>query len=79
MGKMNFHDLYAGVKCPTLLVCSTLGTGNGISPLPTAAAAQEVVTSITNCKLYPVDGANHYTTIFEPPTGLMEEINNFVG
>lgn len=77
--KINYPELYVGVKCPALLVCSSQGINNNIGPLLTTDMAKRITSSLIGCKLYTVKGANHYTTIFGRRYKLMEEINNFVG
>jgi lipase len=78
MTTVRYEELYTRVKCPTLLVCSTQGMNDDSSPSLTTGTAQIITTSITNCKLYKVDGANHHAIIFSPQPGLMKEMDNFV-
>jgi len=73
-----YENLYPKVRCPTLLVrapCGILGEKDyALSPEVT----DKIVRSIPNCRLYEVEGANHYTLFLVEQPELMQEIIRFI-
>lgn len=73
-----YKNLYPKVSCLTLLVrapCGILGEKDyALSP----EVADRIVRSIPNCRLYEVEGANHYKLFLVEQPELMQEIIRFI-
>jgi len=74
----DYEDLYPKVKCPTLLVRAPCGIFGERDMVLLPEVADRIVRSIPNCRLYNVEGANHYTLFLVEQPRLMQEIVRFI-
>jgi len=72
-----FEDLYPKVKCPTLLLRAPCGIFGERDMVLMPEVADRIVRSIPSCRLYNVEGANHYTIFREQPE-MMQELVRFI-
>jgi len=73
-----YEDLYPKVTCPTLLVRAPLGLFGERDYVIPPDVADRIVRSIPDCRLYEVEGANHYTLFMVEQPELMQEIMRFI-
>lgn len=75
---LDYEKLYSKVKCPTLLVRAPRGILGEKDYVLSPEVTDRIVRSIPNCKLYEVEGANHYTLFMVEQPELMQEIIRFI-
>ncbi len=75
---LDYEKLYSKVKCPTLLVRAPRGILGEKDYVLSPEVTDRIVRSIPTCKLYEVEGANHYTLFMVEQPELMQEIIRFI-
>ena len=75
---LDYENLYPKVSCPTLLVRAPRGILGEKDYALSPTVADRIVRSIPNCRLYEVEGANHFTLFLVEQPELMQEIIRFI-
>jgi len=75
---LDYENLYPKVSCPTLLVRAPRGILGEKDYALSPEVADRIVRSIPNCRLYEVEGANHFALFLVEQPELMEEIIRFI-
>lgn len=78
VANLSFEMLYPGVSCPTLLVWAPRGILGEKDYALSPEVANRIVRSIPDCRLYEVEGANHYSLFLMEQPELMKEIITFI-
>jgi len=70
--------LFAGIKCPVLVLRATKGLGPEEGLVLPMDAAQKMIEAIPQAKLVNLDGADHYSIIFQPNLDRDQAIISFL-
>jgi pimeloyl-ACP methyl ester carboxylesterase len=66
LGKVDSTQFYQKVICPTLILRATKGMLTEDDLVLPEDVADQMVREMTNAKRVDVEGANHYTILFQP-------------
>jgi len=79
LGKEDSRQFYSNVTAPTLILRATKGMLSEDDLVLPEDVAQEMVRKIPNAKWVEVEGANHYTILFQPNKKRDQAILQFLG
>ena len=76
--EVNAADYYPRIKCPTLILRATEGTLSPDDRVLPESAVERMLKEIPDARCVPVNGANHYSILFQPNPTRDDAVDNFL-
>ncbi len=75
---LRLNSYYEKIAASTLIVCAPGGLLTGSDPIMSEEEGVRLAAAIPNARLLTVEGANHYTILFDPDPGVLHEVKQFL-
>ena len=76
--EVNAADYYPRIKCPTLILRATEGTLSPDDRVLPESAVERMLKEIPDARCVSVNGANHYSILFQPNPTRDDAVDNFL-
>ena len=76
--EVNAADYYPRIECPTLILRATEGTLSPDDRVLPENAVERMLKEIPDAHCVPVNGANHYSILFQPNPARDDAVDNFL-
>jgi pimeloyl-ACP methyl ester carboxylesterase len=76
--EVNAADYYPRIKCPTLILRATEGTLSPDDRVLPESAVERMLKEISDARCVSVNGANHYSILFQPNPARDDAVDNFL-
>ena len=76
--EVNAADYYPRIKCPTLILRATEGTLSPDDRVLPESAVERMLKEISDARCVSVNGANHYSILFQPNPARGDAVDNFL-
>ena len=76
--EVNAADYYPRIRCPVLILHATEGTLSPDDRVLPESALQRMLKEIPDGRCVPINGANHYSILFQPNPARDDAVDNFL-